>query len=118
MVPTPRRQRKGAAGAPVGRQKSGAPGPPWIAWQVPSPAILAAAPPGLQRQLLKDALLRNLDANSLRMQPAGVNALLRLPQAQILAALAGGPGGCCEGAAALRAGLLPAGRQRGRIGRL
>ena len=90
----------------------------WIAWQVPSPIVLAAAPPGQRRLILKDALQRNLEANGLRMLAAGVQALMRLPQDDIVAALAAGPRGSGAGAAALRSGLLLAGRPRHRLGHL
>ena len=78
-------------------------GAPWIAWQVPSASALAATAPGSQRALLKDALVRTLAANGLRLQAKAVHAFLCAPQPEILAALQSGPTAAGEAAATLRA---------------
>ena len=73
----------------------------------------AAAAPSCQRQLLRDALQRTLEANELRMPQRGVHAILCLPQPEILAALELGPltAGCAAEELRL-AGQAPA-RRRG-----
>ena len=90
----------------------GATGSAWIPWQVPSPVVLAAAPPSAQRAI-KDALVRTLAANSMRMDPRQIGAFLALPQPEVLSALQGGPEGTGSGAAALRAAVRPLGRRPG-----
>ena len=90
----------------------------WVAWQVPSRVVLAATAPGAQRLLLKDALLRTLEANGMRLSPKALNEVLQLPKEAIFAALQCGPRG--EGAAAqkLRELAAPVGRRRASAGRL
>ena len=88
-------------------------GKPWIAGQVPSAVVLAAAPPGKQRAVLKDALLRTLEANSARLPPKVLNAFLAAPQPAIPAALAEGPAAAGEAAATLREHLASSARRRG-----
>ena len=84
----------------------------WIAWQIPSQVALAAAPPSAQRGMLKDALNRNLEANSLRLPVRKVGEMMALSQPEIMAALEFGPAGSGAAAAILRDSAVPAGRRR------
>ena len=84
----------------------------WIAWQVPSRTVLASTPPSAQRALLKDGLLRTLEANGQRIPAKAVQSILCLAQVDSLAAIEGGPS--AQGAAAdvLRQHLGTSGARR------
>ena len=91
---------------------------PWIAWQTPSRIVLAAAAPSAQRAILKDALLRNLEANAVKLQARDMNVLLALPMEAVLAAITGGPSADGEAAQVLREHLMPLGKRPGSARRL
>ena len=95
-----------------GGQPPAACGRHWIAWQVPSRTVLAATAPSAQRALLKDGLLRTLEANGQRIPAKAVQSILCLGQGDILAAIQCGPS--AEGAAAdvLRQHIAPGGARR------
>ena len=57
----------GQGGGSFAYAQGGATAAAWVPWQVPSRVALAAAAPSQARALLKDALLRTLAANSLKM---------------------------------------------------
>ena len=87
-----------AGGSPAGGVAQPTVQPTWIAWQVPSRLVLAAAAPSKQRALLRDALQRTLEANGLRLAAKQVQELMCEPQVAVLEALTHGPAG--EGPAA------------------
>ena len=97
-----------------GRPELGAAGArPWIAWQVPSRAALAATPPSPQRALLRDAMQRTLEANGVRVLPRDLQVLLAMPESEILTALEEDPSGAGLAADLLRERAVPLGRRRG-----
>jgi hypothetical protein len=63
--------------------------------------------------MLKDALVRNLAANGLRLPTRRAGELLALPQPDIMEALALGPAGTGAAAAILREAAVPDRRRRG-----
>ena len=91
---------------------------PWIAWQTPSRIVLAAAAPACQRAILKDALVRNLEANEVRLHVRDMNALLALPMDAVLAAITSGPAAEGEAARVLREHLAPLRKRPGTARRL